>query len=574
MATLRETKKAMLLRYGKNGKITGDYARSLAVRCENGTFVGERDGGVIAYRGIPYAKPPVGERRWKRPEPVTADDGIYEASYFGPTPIQTEIASERASLYVQSEDCLYLNIWVNAQGKAPAKATSGARPESAAEAAGLAGKPVLVFIHGGSYGWGGTSDPLYDGKNLITKFGDIILVTIEYRTGIMGFIDFSFVPGGEEFKDSGNLGLLDQIEALRWIKKNIASFGGDPNNVTIAGESAGGGSVSLLPLIDEAKGLFNKIIAESGSIALSYSRDEVHDFTVKLMDSAKARDMSDLMALTEDELMELNKPLNEMNNFPLRDGRILPEDLYAEYENGAATDIKMLSGTNSDEARYWINEVGGLLQYTVSLPILFENNMKRVSQEDRKLIDEFLEHREKIDDWKLTEFYTEIMFRIPAILQAEYHAKAGGENYLYYWNYPSAIKNMGACHAVELAYVFNNLDETIYTGDNINFELADKVQQMWVNFVRYGNPSTEKLEWPAYNDEQRPTMILGSHTRVAEDPLKEQRKLLTPIIKYRFNGCYANLDLNVPFFKKLMAQLGVVVAIIIGIIAGVLAYFL
>ena len=132
----------------------------------------------------------------------------------------------------------------------------------------------MVFFHGGSYGWGGTSDPIYDGHNLVEKYPDLVLVTAEYRTGIMGFMDFSGVPGGEDYSTSGNLGLLDQVCALEWVQKNIRAFGGDPENVTIFGESAGAGSVSLLPLIEGTDGLFRRIIMESGSPALTYSREE------------------------------------------------------------------------------------------------------------------------------------------------------------------------------------------------------------------------------------------------------------------------------------------------------------
>ena len=527
MTGLRETRKQMLLMYGKNERIEGAFDGEAAAVCHNGTFVGEKNGAVISYKGIPFAMPPVGERRWKAPEDAPTDYAVYEAKYFGPSPIQTQIASERASLYVQSEDCLYLNVYKNRYNTSEKK-------------------PVLVFIHGGSYGWGGTSDPLYDGSNFVTKFDDIIMVTIAYRTGIMGFMDFSFVPGGEAFADSGNLGLLDQICALRWVRRNIAAFGGDPERVTVAGESAGGGSVSLLPLIPEARGLFKRVIAESGSIALTYSREEVHDLTVNLMKAAGTRDMKGLMALSEDRLMELNAPLNESNNFPLRDGRILPEDLYGAYERGIGCDIDLLIGTNADEARYWIGEVGGYSLYKIEIPILFEMNMKRVSKADKDRVDKFMSQRQDETHWKITEFYNEIMFRLPALHQALCHSNKGGRAFVYYWNYPSAIKHMGACHAVELAYVYNNLTQTIYTGDNINIELADETSNMWANFIRTGDPSTKKNNWPAYSAESRQSMILGSHIRPVNDLLSEQKELLDPLLKYRFNGCYAHLDLTVP----------------------------
>ena len=554
MSDISTTKKMMRAKYSRNRQISGDFDKRLAVTCHNGIFVGKKDGDVISYKGIPFAKPPVGERRWKAPEEMGLDGNVYQAFYFGPSPIQSEIASERASLYVQSEDCLYLNIWLNRL----------CNDEK---------KPVLVFIHGGSYGWGGTSDPLYEGTNLIRKFDDVILVTIAYRTGLMGFMDFSFVKGGEEFADSCNLGLLDQIAALKWIKRNIAEFGGDPDNITIAGESAGAGSVSLLPLIPQAKGLFNKVIAESGSVALTYSRDEVHDLTVKFMNDAGAKSMKDLMRLSEDKLKKLNAPLNEYNNFPLRDGRILPEDLYKAYEEGAGKDIPMLMGTNADEARYWISEVGGIAAYTVSIPIMFENNMKRVSAQDLEIINAFLDRQFGRPVWKYTQFYNEIMFRIPMLAQADAHANCGGDTYIYYWDYPSAIANMGACHAVELAYVFNNLTETIYTGDDVNVELADEIQNMWINFVRCGNPSTDKYTWPKYESGSRTSMVLASDIVPEKDLMGEDREALMPILKYNFNGCYANLDLRVPAFYKTILQVLAVIGGIAALIGGIFSIF-
>ena len=217
---------------------------------------------------------------------------------------------------------------------------------------------VMVFFHGGSYGWGATSDPIYDGQNLVEKYDDIILVTVEYRTGIMGFIDFFSVEGGNEYEESGNLGLLDQVEALRWIQKNIAAFGGNPDNVTIWGESAGAGSVSLLPLINDTEGLFKRIIAESGSVALTYSTEECQNLTQMLLEETGCSTMSELMALPTETLVKVNEKLNDYNNFPERDGVVLPTDLYAAYETGVASDLDMLIGSNADEVRYWINEMG------------------------------------------------------------------------------------------------------------------------------------------------------------------------------------------------------------------------
>ena len=200
------TKSEIMNLYGENLLIDGDYDSSIAAICSNGVFVGLNDNGVVSYKGIPYAEPPVGDLRWKRPVPVRDSRNVYQAYYFGHSPIQSEWPSEVGSYYPQSEDCLTLNVWSNNVSSAK-------------------GKPVMVFFHGGSYGWGATSDPLYDGHNLVEKYPDIILAAVEYRVGMLGFIDFSSVPGGEDFSESGNLGLLDQICALQWIHNHISALG-------------------------------------------------------------------------------------------------------------------------------------------------------------------------------------------------------------------------------------------------------------------------------------------------------------------------------------------------------------
>ena len=515
--------------YGENQQLEQYDGNDPTVRLSNGIFIGKETDGVISYKGIPYAEQPVGELRWKRVGLPEDNDCIYEAYYFGKSGIQTEADSERASYYPQGEDCLTLNVWVNQKNTDTRK-------------------PVMVFIHGGAYGWGGTADPLYDGTNLISKFDDIILITVNYRIGLMGFLDLSPLQGSESYRESGNLGLLDQITALQWIQKNAAAFGGDPENVTLVGESAGAGSVLLLSIMPAARGLFRRVIAESGSPALTFSREEDLFLTEKLMDLTGARSMDDLLALSEEELMELNESLNDYNNYPERDGVLLPEDLQEIYNTERSAEIDFLIGTNADEAHYWIHEVGGYLNYALGLPVLYESNLKQVSdQEDQQAIREFMQQASGTQTENLSEFFDEIMFRIPAIRQADQHAMLGGNVYMYYWIYPSAITRMGACHAVELAYVFNNLEETIYTGDNIDPNLADLVQEMWVNFVRTGCPDSDEIQWPKYQTDTRSTMIFDTSSHVEKDPLKEQRVLLTPLItKYVFGANYASLSLDVP----------------------------
>ena len=533
------------------------YDTNLSVTCNNGIFVGLKKNNVLSFKGIPYAKPPIGNLRWKNP--ILAEDSkkVFQAYYFGKSPIQSEVQSELGSYYPQSEDCLKLNIWLNTKNESK-------------------DKTVMAFIHGGSYGWGGTSDPLYDGHNLIEKFSDIILVTIEYRLGLFGFIDFTSIDEKEEYKSSGNLGLLDQICALKWIQKNINKFGGNPNRVTVFGESSGAGSVSLLPLISGTEGLFKRIIAESGSINLSYSPEETKILTKLLLEESDKSNMDELLSISEEKMKELNEDLNDYNNFPKRDGYILIGDLYDAYKSGKGKDIDMLLGSNKDELRYWINEMTGFFGslsgyfiYEHGFPILYENNLNRLSDEDKKYVDDFMELQEGKKIWKISEFYNELLFRIPMNKQAEYHSDSGGNTFVYHWKYPGEDETIGACHAIELSYVFNNPQETIYIGNKYNYELANEIQEMWVNFARYGNPSTSNHVWEQYNSITRKSMILDENIYMIEDYKKEQRVLIEHLLKYYFNGCYSDLSLNVPQFYKIIAQIVGALLILILIIIGI-----
>ncbi len=537
--------------WGENRRITDEYDPALAAKCTNGIFVGRRKDSLLVFRGIPFACPPVGELRWKKPQPVPDGEDVQEAYYNGKTPIQTEWPSERASYYPQGEDCLYLNVWT-----APEK-----QPQ---------GKTVMVFIHGGSYGWGGTADPLYDGENFVRAHPEIVLITIGYRVGLMGFVDFSQIEGGEEFPDAPNLGIWDQIEALRWIRRNADAFGGDPEKVTIFGESAGGGSVSILPFIPEAKGLFRRVIAESGSAALTYSREECADFTRRLIKETGAASMRDLMLLSESRLMEVNEKLNYFNNFPQRDGVLIPEDPYAPYREGRTADVDMLIGTNADETNYWINEVGGIIPFRIGLPIQYENNLRLLRPEDRRRARQYMKSQAGHSIWKISGFFTEIMFRLPAVRQAEEHSRNGGKVYMYYWKEHSRLPHLRACHAVELAYVFGNTEDTIYTGEPADPALSRQVQDQWVRFAQTGDPGDENLPWPAYDTENRWTMILANSSGAVKDPLSAQRTLLEPILEYRLNASYADMDYNVPFVWKTAGKALLFIALIAFVLFMVL----
>ena len=526
-------KERLLSSFGLNQEIKDTPDVEHSIKCFNGTFVPKVKENITCFRGIPFALPPIKELRWKKPEPVKESNKIFETYYNGYSPIQSVIASERASFYPQSEDCLYLNVWLNNDSK-------------------IKNKPIMVFIHGGSYGWGGTADPLYDGYNFVSLHPDVVLITIAYRTGIFGFIDFSALEGGDKYIDAPNLGLLDQIEALRWIKQNGAAFGGDINNVTIFGESAGGGSVSLLPLIKEARGLFHRVIAESGSLALTYSKDECQILTQKLKEMTRVSNMAELADLPIETLIEVNKTLNDLNNFPRRDGKLIPINPYEAYLKEDIRDIDMIHGTNANEMFYWIGELGGLFAYSYGMPIKFRYDIAKLKDQDLDAVLEYMRSKDDVTVNKISEFYNEIMFRLPAIKQAEAHASQGGNTFMYYWMIESTIPYYKACHAVELAYVFNNPDETIYIGQPADKKLAESISTMWVNFAKTGNPSLNDIKWEKYDANNRSTLVIKKDGfEMVNDPLKEQRIQLDPILPYLINPGYGNIDTSMSFLKTI-----------------------
>ena len=541
--------------YGENKEITGEYDQDLSITCNNGIFVGKKDGNVLSFKGIPYAKPPIGDLRWK--EPVLAEDNskVYEAYYYGKSPIQNEMNGQLGSFYPQSEDCLYLNVWLNTKDSSK-------------------GKTVMVFIHGGGFNSGATSDPIYDGYNLINKYEDVIYISIAYRLNILGFINLSSVSGGENYKSSTNLGLLDQICALKWIQKNIEKFGGDPKKVTLFGQSAGASSVNFLPLINGSENLFQRIISESGSMALSFSMEESKQSTEELIKRSGASNMDDLIALSEDDIKKIHSEISSYDCYPIRDGNILPQDLYEGYKSGKGKDIDMLLGSNKDEMRYFILNMGeftnyykGKFLFTHGLPILYDNYYQKLSSEDKEKVKEFMKLQNGKRIWKIVEFFNEIIFRVSMNKQAEYHSDSGGNTYVYIWKFPGKDETLGAYHSIELPYVFNN----DFDGDNIlNEELVNNTQDIWVNFAKNGNPSTKELTWEKYDSEKRRTMIIDKKIEMGEEYKKEQRELIEPILKYYFNGVTSQMSYNVPQTYRIVAQilatLGIIV-ILIGIIA-------
>ena len=514
--------------YGENKVINGIYPDSLAVEVDNGIFVGQRDSNLLAFKGVPYALQPTGDRRWQVAKPEPDSRLVREAKYFGHTSIQSRSQHNAASLYPQGEDCLTLNIWTAADGMRTAR------------------RPVMVWVHGGSYVCNGTANPRDWGDEFVKAHPEVVMVSINYRLGLLGFLDLSSLPDGQAFACSGVLGILDQVEALRWVKRNIAAFGGDPGNVTLVGHSAGAGSVSLLASINEAQGLFHRIIAQSGSVAFTSSREDCQSLTKRVLDATGAKTIAELQALSTDDIIALNDKVGEFFRFPERDGAVIPEDPYSRFD-GFNAGIDMLIGSNSDETRYWIDAMGGEENFDMATQLWYRYISMSLDSLQRENASRFIDIVPEDNPLPVAELLNDLMFRGPAIEMAQRHAAAGGRTYMYYWT--KALKDpiYGACHGSEVAYVLNT-GRQIKMGDDHNPALAAEVQQMWVNFATTGNPSTPAHYWPAYEATQRATMVLGDTIKLLNDPLSEQRRLIAPLMSEYISPVFSDLLDKAPWY--------------------------
>lgn len=502
MSQLKEVARAQ---YGENKKITdGNYDKSLAVKCVNGTFVGRKTDNTIVYRGIPFVgEQPVGGLRWKAPVDVAPDNSVYEAYYNGKCAPQREV--EYSSAYIQGEDCLYLNVWKAAD-------------------ASVKKKPVMVWIHGGGYEIGGTADPGYDFQNFVTENPDVIVVSISYRLGVLGFLHLSHLPDGKNYPDAQNLGLMDQIMALKWVHENISGFGGDPDNVTIFGESAGAGSVSLLPLVDGSHQYFKRIIAESGSPAMSRSTKQAIEITNAFMDALGCKTVADLQKIDVETLVKAAGDIVLLRGLPERDGTFLPLETLEAYANGAAKGIDILTGCNKKEMSTWKGSMG-IEGYSAWANDLKVKKLAQLTDAEKNLVESFYQDVDGENSEKLSSLLDQIWFIAPSFRMVENQTMAGGKAYAYFFTTRNG-------HGSELTTV---LDHPEMDDPAIDETFTKTMRRMWVQFAKTGNPSLsadispdgKAKEWPLYDLKDKKVMIFDEFNI---HPEKESR---TKILDWR-----------------------------------------
>lgn len=479
-----------------------------------GRVLGLHEDGVDVYRGIPFARPPVGPLRFTPPQNPEAWAGTLKAAKFPAVPVQESDTSP----YEQSEDCLYLNIW------APARAATGPK------------RPVLVFIHGGGYSFGHASNSLYDGRAF--ALDGVVQVNIAYRLNALGFMPVA--EAGPESGQVANLGTLDQIKALEWVRDNIAAFGGDPGNVTIAGESAGAFSVASLMLSPLAQGLFQRAILESGNTLgqdlmmpkargdLKTALDHADEFARSLAAAHPdgRASLEKLRALPARELskasylsMDFTKP-SPYHFFTVFDGRVLPEDPYqALVEGTEVNDVPILVGFNSDEGTMFIPEGTTEAQYRELLNATFGQRGGEVYE--RYPVDAEHPATQRARD------LIRMGLRLGGDLMAEVLSGRGLAVYGYQFDYhvPELDrKGLGVMHALELPFVFDTLKAMgPWFAETSPRDLAfqDTVHNYWLNFIKTGDPNQGEavaVAWPRYSPQGRKILVLDEVCREAEAP--------------------------------------------------------
>jgi para-nitrobenzyl esterase len=478
------------------------------VKTESGVVEGVNAAspGVRVFRGIPFAAPPIGELRWKAPQPVKPWKGVRKATEFGSrcmqAPIYSDMIFRDRSDRPMSEDCLYLNVWT------PAKSA----PDRLA---------VMVWFYGGGFQAGSSSEPRYDGENFATK--GIIVVSVNYRLGVFGF--FSFPALTEESREhaSGNYGLMDQIAGLRWVKQNIAAFGGDPDKVTIAGESAGSLSVSALMASPLAKGLFRGAIGESGAFfgrppagSAMQPLSETQKTGAKFAESVEAKDLAALRAKTAEDLLSAAQKDPSMRFWPNVDGYVLPKDVATIFAEGKQSHVPLLAGWNAEEASWavaYAKEKPTAQTFPQQLRTRFNDRAAEIlklypasnDEEARKsAIDLASDLFITYTSWKWLEMqnktgqapvYGYVFDRTPPVAP---DTKVNGVS----------PKELGARHACEIEYVFGALKSQPNPWEPVDFKISDVMATYWSNFTKTGDPNGPGLaKWPAYDDGTAPMMM-------------------------------------------------------------------
>lgn len=501
-------------------------------RLEGATFT-----GGVRFLGIPFAEPPVGRLRFRAPEPPTPWPGVRDAREYGPSAPQIGPVNRMIRGLIgatgsrQSQDCLYLNVWT--------PKCDGAR------------RPVMVWIHGGAFILGSGSTSLYSGERLATR-GDVVVVTINYRLGALGYLSWKDACAGPDVPPA-NLGLRDQIAALAWVRDHIEEFGGDPGNVTVFGESAGAMSIGTLLGVPAAKGLFHKAILQSGAAHNVSSPEKAARVAAQFFELLGIDDPTPeaLAPLPIAALMEaqaratVGAGLEDglMAWQPCVDGDLVRETPLSAIDGGLASDVPILIGTNRDEYRLFtfldrdrVNDA--------ELASRVRRIARRGQTEDAQLVERILGtygpttgERDPGANERWVALQGDRIFHYPAtrLADAQCAHQPRVFAYLFEWTLPLLGAGLGACHGLDLPFVFGATHSGILrlglVADRKALSVGEAMQDAWIAFARRGEPASDRLpEWPAYETRRRYTMTLGGSRGVIKDPHEAAREFWAPLI--------------------------------------------
>jgi para-nitrobenzyl esterase len=500
------------------------------VLTQSGWVEGEQRDRHAVFRGIPFAKPPVGALRFRAPEPPEPWGGVRNAHSFGPSAIQRPPSAIVNSVpEPRSEDCLYLNVY-----------TPGAD---------WARRPVLFWIHGGGFNFGAGSEPLYDGGHLAER-GDVVVVTINYRLGALGYL-YLPEPERKRLELTANAGSLDQIAALRWVRDNIAAFGGNPDDVTLMGESAGAYSVAMLLGMPQARGLFHKAVAQSGARFSRVAGDPARA-THALM---RALDISEalpeaLWDVPADRFVhaqltvatQSDRALNDVSAFaPVYDADTVPLPLEEAFARGECAKVPLLLGTTRDEINLFLGQAVKKFGDPLEASELIARLRSVVSGADDARLDALVEiYRRSRTERGLPNgnralqaaITSDALWRVPNERFMEAYRVQQPATFLYLFTYesPGMRGALRSCHALDLPFMFGTVngpgqDRFAGTGERVH-ALSERMMDAWLAFARNGDPSLPGVsggEWPAYEDARRPTMVFDLTSALQFAPYEEER---------------------------------------------------
>ncbi|MDP9236807.1 MAG: carboxylesterase/lipase family protein [Chloroflexota bacterium] len=483
-------------------------AGALTAKTTTGALRGISDGRVLAFKGIPYAAPPVGGRRFLPPAPVTPWPGIRDALEYGASCPQSSARpqgwSQEPSL---SEDCLYLNVW-----------TPGCDDHT---------RPVMVWLHGGGFSIGSGSWPVYDGAALVRR-GDVVVVTVNHRLGIFGYLHLKELAE-PEFASSGNAGMLDLVAALAWVRDNISAFGGDPSNVMIFGESGGGAKVSTLLAMPAARGLFHRAAVQSGpGLRSRVATGQATELARQVVTDLAAGSVQALQSVAADKLLEFQRKLGRRAMFsfsPVIDHLYLPEHPGDAIKAGTAADVPLIVGCNRDEATLFLAMDAGLEGLTVLDADHVPPRLDSLGEHARPIIETYRRTRPAASPKDLlVAIESDRMMRIPSIELTE-RKLAGGKAPVYMYLFCWAAGPLGSAHGYEIPFVFDNARPPVMPESVGRGTLATQMSEAWIAFARNGAPDHPGIpHWPAYSLQDRATMIFDRDAAcVQDDPSGEER---------------------------------------------------